>query len=66
MAQSRPAAMTTLCTNLRAEQLADEMERELGIPIYDSVATVVWKALQTIGVDTRLVRGWRRLFEEHA
>jgi len=66
VAKSRPAAMTTLCTNLRAAQLADEMERELGIPIYDSVATVVWKALQTIGVDTRLVRGWGRLFEEHA
>ena len=66
VAQSRPAAMTTLCTNLRAAQIVDGLERDLGIPVYDSVATVVWKALKTIGVDTRAVRGWGRLFEEHA
>jgi maleate isomerase len=66
VAASRPAAMTTLCTNLRAAQLVDALERELGIPIYDSVATVVWSALKILGVDTRLVRGWGRLFEERA
>ncbi|WHZ10104.1 MAG: Maleate cis-trans isomerase [Burkholderiaceae bacterium] len=64
VAAARPAALTTLCTNLRAAQLADGLERELGIPIYDSVATVVWKALQTIGVDPREVRGWGTLFTE--
>jgi maleate isomerase len=64
VARSKPDAMTTLCTNLRAARLVDEMERELGIPIYDSVATVVWKALKTIGVDPRAVRGWGRLFEQ--
>lgn len=58
--------MTTLCTNLRAAQLVDEMERELGIPIYDSVSTVVWKALKTIDADPRAVRGWGRLFSERS
>ena len=65
-AAARPDALTTLCTNLRAAQLVDAMERELGIPIYDSVATVVWKALQLIDVDPARVRGWGRLFAERA
>ncbi|HEY1393765.1 MAG TPA: aspartate/glutamate racemase family protein [Methylibium sp.] len=66
VAAQRPDAMTTLCTNLRAAQLVDGLERELGIPIYDSVSTVVWKALKTIGVDPREVKGWGRLFTESA
>jgi maleate isomerase len=64
--RAKPDALTTLCTNLHAAQLVDEIERELGIPIYDSVATVVWKALKTVGIDTGTVRGWGRLFPEHA
>lgn len=64
VAQARPDAMTIMCTNLHAAQLVDELERELGIPIYDSVSTVVWKALKTIGVDTRDLNGWGRLFSE--
>ena len=45
-----------------ADRAVDEMERELGIPIYDSVATVVWKALKITGVDPREVKGWGGLF----
>ena len=66
VAAHQPDAMTTLCTNLSAAQLADQMERELRIPLYDSVATVVWKALQIIGVDPHSVKGWGRLFSEQA
>lgn len=62
VAHARPDAMTIMCTNLRGAQLVDEMERELGIPLYDSVSTVVWKALKTIGVDPGAVRGWGRIF----
>jgi maleate isomerase len=64
VAKARPDAMTIMCTNLHAAQLVDELERELGIPIYDSVSTVVWKALKTIGVDTRDLNGWGQLFGE--
>jgi maleate isomerase len=66
VAQTRPEAMTIMCTNLHGAQLVDEMEQELGIPIYDSVATVVWKALKTVGVDARQLKGWGRLFEARA
>jgi maleate isomerase len=62
VAAARPDAITIMCTNLHGAQLVDEMERELGIPIYDSVATVAWRALKTIDVDPSLVQGWGRLF----
>ncbi|MEO7399916.1 MAG: aspartate/glutamate racemase family protein, partial [Polaromonas sp.] len=49
-AKARPDAMTVMCTNLHAAQLVEELEAELNIPIYDSVATVVWQALKTVGI----------------
>ncbi|WP_342129585.1 maleate cis-trans isomerase family protein [Hydrogenophaga sp. OTU3427] len=65
-AAARPQAMTVMCTNLHAAQLVPELERELGIPIYDSVATVVWQALKTVGIEPSELRGWGRLFQEVA
>ena len=65
-AKQRPEAMTVMCTNLHAAQLVEELERELGIPIYDSVATVVWKALKTVGIAPSELKGWGRLFQEVA
>jgi maleate isomerase len=64
VARAKPQAITIFCTNLRGAPLVDELERELGIPVYDSIATVVWKSLRLAGVDTRRVRGWGRLFRE--
>jgi len=63
VAAARPDAIVILCTNLRGGPLVAELEAELGIPILDSVATVVWKSLQLAGADPRRVRGWGRLFE---
>jgi maleate isomerase len=63
-AEARPQALTVMCTNLAAAQLAGDLERALDIPIYDSVATVVWKALKTIGADTRPLASWGRMFAE--
>ena len=57
-------AITMLCTNLRSAQLAETLERELGLPVFDSTATVVWKALKLVGADTRQVQGWGRMFRE--
>ena len=64
VAKAKPQAITIFCTNLRGAPLVEELERELGIPIYDTIATVVWKSLRLAGVDTRRVRGWGRLFRE--
>lgn len=62
VASKRPDAMTVMCTNLRAAELAEPLERELGIPLYDSVSVVVWKALQMLGYPAGTVKGWGRLF----
>ena len=54
----------TLLQHYAITSLVEELEAELGIPIYDSVATVVWKSLRMAGADTRRVCGWGRLFRE--
>jgi len=66
VARAGPQAITILCTNLRGAPLVEALERELGIPVYDSIATVTWKALKLTGADPRRVRGWGRLFTEVA
>jgi len=63
VAAAGPQAILIFCTNLRAAQLAQELEAELGIPVFDTVSAAVWKSLQLCGVDTRRVTGWGSLFE---
>jgi len=63
-AKSQPAAITTFCTNLRAADFVPELEREFGIPIYDTVSTAMWQSLRIAGVDTRQLAHWGRLFAE--
>jgi maleate isomerase len=64
VAAAQPKAITTFCTNLRAAHLAEGLERELNIPVYDTISTVVWKSLRLTGVDPRRVLGWGSLFSE--
>lgn len=59
-----PDAIAIFCTNLRGAPLVAALEQELGIPIYDTVATVVWKSLQIAGLDPSRLRGWGRLFQD--
>jgi maleate isomerase len=63
VAGARPDAIAVICTNLKAAPSVDRLERETGIPVYDSIATVVWKCLKLAGVDTRRVTGWGSLFQ---
>jgi maleate isomerase len=64
VALAKPDAILIMCTNLKGAPLVERLEKEVGIPIYDSVATVVWKSLQLVGIDTKLVKSWGRLFRE--
>ena len=64
VAKIRPQAISTFCTNLKAAHLVAELERETGIPIYDTVSAVVWKQLRMASFDTRQVKEWGRLFQE--
>jgi maleate isomerase len=57
-------AVAIVCTNMRGASLAQALEAELGIPIYDSIATAVWKSLLLAGADARQINGWGGLFQD--
>jgi maleate isomerase len=62
VAAASPDAIAIVCTNLRGAPEVEALERETGIAIYDSIATVVWKSLLLAGSDPGRVTGWGRLF----
>jgi maleate isomerase len=64
VAAERPDAITVFCTNLRGAAVVEALEAETGIPIYDTVATGVWKGMRLAGADPRRIAGWGRLFRE--
>ncbi len=63
VAAEQPDAIMIVCTNLNSAPLVDELERELDIPIYDSLSAVVWHALKLAGIDPAPITGWGRLFQ---
>jgi len=62
VAKSKPQAIVAFCTNFPAAPVVAELEEELGIPIYDTVAMAVWGALRLCGIDTSPGRAWGRVF----
>jgi maleate isomerase len=63
VAGARPQAITTFCTNLQAADLAADVERELGIPLLDTVSTTVWGMVRAAGGSTAAIAGWGELFQ---
>lgn len=63
VAEARPQAITTFCTNLRAAPLAEALEAAHDITLLDTVSATVWGALRAVGADPAAVRGWGRLFQ---
>ena len=66
VARGQPQAIAIICTNLRAAPLVQKLERATGVPVYDTIATVVWKSLILAGADPRRVTGWGSLFHKVA
>jgi maleate isomerase len=64
VAKARPQAIVVLCTNMDGASLAEDLEREIGLPLYDTIATAVWASLRNAGVRTDRVKSWGRLFRE--
>jgi maleate isomerase len=62
VAKATPDAIAILCTNMRGAPLVAMLEDTLHLPIYDSVAVTIWKALSVCGVDLATVEGFGRLF----
>jgi len=57
-------AVAILCTNIRGAGLAAPLEQEFGIPVYDSIATTLWKSLDVAGIPPARVTGWGCLFQD--
>jgi maleate isomerase len=55
-------AVAVVSTNLRGPRPAAKLEAELGLPVFDTVATALWGAMRRAGADPSLVRGWASLF----
>lgn len=64
VAKNKPQAITVFCTNMDGASLAETLEQEIGIPIYDTIALAVWSGLRAAGVEVSRVKGWGRLFRE--
>ena len=56
-------AVAIICTNFPAAWLVEDMEAELGKPIFDSTIVTVWHALRLAGLVDSLA-GWGRLLRE--
>lgn len=61
-ASERPEAIAVVCTNMRGPLVVPTLERELGVPILDSVAFTLWATLAIAGVETRPLERFGRLF----
>jgi maleate isomerase len=66
VAQSRPDAVLILCTNLFGAPVVAPLERELGLPVFDSVSAGVWHLLKLAGVDPCRAPHWGSLFAPSA
>lgn len=66
VAKAKPEAISVFCTNFRGAPIARIIEDETGIPVYDTVATALWKSMKVAGADPKLIEGWGSLFRDVA
>jgi maleate isomerase len=64
VAAAKPDAIAIVCTNMRGAELAAELETAHGIPVYDTVATTVWKSVRIAGIDPGRINGWGTIFSK--
>ena len=64
VAAAKPDAIAIVCTNMRGAELAQDLEAAHGIPVYDTVATTVWKSLQIAGINGGRIKGWGKIFSK--
>ncbi len=56
-------AIVVVCTNLAAARVVEELERELGKPVHDSLVVSLWHPLRLLGWEAPIA-GWGRLMRE--
>jgi maleate isomerase len=57
-------AAAIVCTNMRGAKVADFLEHELDLPVYDSIAVTLWKCLEVAGVRHDTIDQWGRVFRD--
>ena len=57
-------AVSTFCTNLVAAQRVHFWEHRYGVPVFDTITTVVWDMLRECGVNAGKVEGWGMIFQK--
>ena len=62
VANAKPDGISIICTNLPGAPLAEPLEAETGIALYDSISVVVHHALELAGQDPAALKGWGRIF----
>ena len=62
VAAEQPDAISVFCTNFRGAGVAETIEAETGIPVYDTVSTALWAGMRQAGADPGRIRGWGRIF----
>ncbi len=63
VAKDKPDAISVFCTNFRGPRVAETIEEETGIPVYDTISTALWKSMKLAGEDASRVEGWGSLFK---
>lgn len=62
VAAARPEAIIILCTNMRGALVAAEIERRLGIPVFDSVSFTLWGCLQKLDIPMAALAAFGSVF----
>lgn len=62
VAGAAPDAIAIVCTNMRGALVGAQVERALGIPVFDSVSTTLWGCLREMGVSTAPLAPFGALF----
>jgi maleate isomerase len=57
-------AAAIVCTNLKGSAIAPVLERELGIPVLDSISVTLWKSLVLAGRDPSALAAWGGPFKD--
>lgn len=55
-------ALSIVCTNFPGVWCAEELEEKLKTTVYDTIATVMCKVLDVVGVPHTTIQGWGRIF----
>lgn len=64
VARSRPEAIAILCTNMRGPLVAAALEREMGVPVLDSVAFTLWGCLKALNMPMDALKNFGMMFDK--